>query len=263
MNVYDVEVSSWFEIPLLSPLANTLSHGYAVAAGDPDSTFHIFAAGEAVGTTGWSRFQRQGSWRPCLTAFLPAIELILSLGERMKDFRVTQFTSLDVVVRPGASPTSDGAVYSVGAVCSTLDVSVIAQGINDTKVVTGDSKQKVTELSSNIQVLNSTVTREQNAFNSLAAKADHLAATLKSLMLRIEQAHADVVKKLEIAQAFEPRAQGVAAEAAAHESEGRIKVEAMDKKMAELTQKLKNLENLRAAAQNENEVPSDESEEDK
>ena len=57
MNAYDAEVSSWFEIPLLSPLAATSSHGYAVATGDPNSMLHIFASGELFGHGDACRFK--------------------------------------------------------------------------------------------------------------------------------------------------------------------------------------------------------------
>ncbi|CDJ59645.1 hypothetical protein, conserved [Eimeria maxima] len=46
MNAYDVEVSSWFSVNLLSPLADLPSHGLAVATGDPSTMLHVFAAGE-------------------------------------------------------------------------------------------------------------------------------------------------------------------------------------------------------------------------
>lgn len=48
MNAYDVEVSSWFSVNLLSPLADLPSHGLAVATGDPSTMLHVFAAGEQL-----------------------------------------------------------------------------------------------------------------------------------------------------------------------------------------------------------------------
>ncbi|CDJ52847.1 hypothetical protein, conserved [Eimeria brunetti] len=46
MNAYDIEVSSWFSINLLSPMAGLPAHGLAVATGDPRTMMHVFAAGD-------------------------------------------------------------------------------------------------------------------------------------------------------------------------------------------------------------------------
>ena len=46
MNAFDIEVSSWFSVNLLSPFANLPSHSLAVATGDPSTMLHVFASGE-------------------------------------------------------------------------------------------------------------------------------------------------------------------------------------------------------------------------
>ncbi|KAL8438875.1 hypothetical protein Efla_005355 [Eimeria flavescens] len=185
INVFDLEANSWFEVLMLSPLASTQTHGYAVAAGNPNSQFHIFAT--------------------------------------------------------GADSQSGGAVYSVGAVCSTLDISTFSQGIQDAEVVSGDNRDQLRSLQNEAAEVQTELSKGEEGLRMLTAKADELAASLSSLLQRIESAHADVSRQLKEVGEYESKANAAATTAANRESEARTKLEELDEKASLLINILRRL----------------------
>ncbi|KAL8275450.1 hypothetical protein Esti_000662 [Eimeria stiedai] len=188
INLFDFDVTSWFEVLLMSPLATPQSYGFAVAAGNPNTSIHIFAA--------------------------------------------------------GSGRESDGAAFSVGAVCSTLDICMFAQGIRDTRVVCGDSRKQVEGLRHAVRSAKEDSGNQEERLHALATTADSLALKFEALLQRVVEAHEEAATTLQSVQAFSTKVKETASTVATKEAAAQRKIDEMEAKMNELNRKLKKLERL-------------------
>ncbi|KAL8443280.1 hypothetical protein Emag_005954 [Eimeria magna] len=188
INMFDAEVSSWFEVLLMSPLATPQTYGFAAATGNPNTSIHIFAV--------------------------------------------------------GYSSEGDGAVFSVGAVCSTLDICMFAQGIRDTKVVCEDSRGQVEGLRGAVSSAMEESRDREESLQALVTTTDSLTLKFKSLLQRIVEAQAEASATLQSVQAFATKARETASTTATKEAAAQRKIAEMEAKMKEFYRKLKKFERL-------------------
>ncbi|XP_026191605.1 uncharacterized protein LOC34618041 [Cyclospora cayetanensis] len=195
MNAFDVEVSAWFEILLLSPLAAMPPHGYAVATGDPNMMFHIFAS--------------------------------------------------------GASSNSDGLVYRVSGVCSTLDFSLLAQGLMDIRIVSSDTKRRQEELCLEVNTIRSDLQNLMTTTTSQSGRTEGLAAIWNSMVQRVDAAYREVIKTMGGAQILGIKVSELLAEVAARESQAKERTLALEKQLTVLLMRLAEADTVRAATNEE------------
>ncbi|KAL8436777.1 hypothetical protein ACSSS7_001479 [Eimeria intestinalis] len=188
ITLFDSDVNSWFEVVLMSPLVTPRSYGFAVAAGNPKTSIHLFAA--------------------------------------------------------GSSSDGDGAVFSVGAVCSTLDICMYAQGIRDAKVVCGDSREKIEGLRDAVRSTMEDSKNREESLHELITTTESLTSKFESLLQRIVEAQADVSAMLQSVQAFAAKMEETTSTTASKEAAAQRKIDEMEAKVHDVERKLRKLERL-------------------
>ncbi|CDJ34021.1 uncharacterized protein EMH_0087290 [Eimeria mitis] len=162
----------------------------------------------------------------------------------------------------GMNTWNDGSIYHLAAVCSTLDISVLGQGIRHAKVVSSDNRKQTEELQLKVNELVATVREEEKTLGSMSSRVDELAEQWEDLTRSIEDTHSNVMKQMELVQQLEAQAAAFSAELAAREAAATAKCEELNRQLEYLQLRIDETEQLSQVASSRQQSASDDGDED-